>query len=181
MGHAERVPDRPTSPVRRLVVLRHARAEPAAVTDAERALTSQGRADARAAGAWLAGRTSEPDVALVSAATRARETWEALAEGAGWSTPATHDDGLYAAGPDTALDLVRTVDDAAAVVVLVGHNPTMGHLAQLLGDGEGEPSAEEAMAGGFPTCAAALLAHDGPWAALAPGAARVEDFHVGRA
>ncbi len=180
MRHAEGVPDHAPSPRRRLVVLRHARAEATAPSDAERALTPQGRDDARALGGWLAGCTDPPDVALVSAAVRARQTWEALADGAGWAAAPTHDEGLYAADPDTALDLVRAVDDSAAVVVLVGHNPTMGYLAQLLGDGEGDPAAEAQMTAGFPTAAAAVLAHDGSWSDLTAGGSRVEAFHVGR-
>ena len=42
----------------RLVVVRHAKAEPYGPTDFERELAARGRADAAAAGAWLAAQLS---------------------------------------------------------------------------------------------------------------------------
>lgn len=173
--------DRP----RRLVVLRHAQAASTAPTDAERPLTDRGRADAQAAGAWLAGLGVEVGAAggaaLVSSALRTRQTYDALATGAGWAGGATYDAGLYSAGPDTALDLVRATDDATTTLVLVGHNPTVAYLAQLLDDGDGDEEATTALVGtGYPTCAAAVFGVGGSWSDLAPGTARLEAFHVGR-
>ena len=98
-----------------LVVIRHAKAEQTGANDYERDLTGRGRADATAAGAWLAGAGVVPDQALVSAAPRAAQTWEALASGADWSLEADLDRGLYAAGPDTALDVLRPWTRTAVV------------------------------------------------------------------
>jgi phosphohistidine phosphatase len=165
---------------RRLVVVRHSKAEQSGETDHARRLIDRGRSDAEAAGRWLAGEDVVPDHALVSAAPRARETWEALAAGAGWSVEPNLDEGLYSAGPDTALDLIRGVPADAAVLVVVGHNPTMAHLAQLLDDGGGDPEASKAMASGFPTSAVAVFEYDGAWADLDLTSARLVAFHVGR-
>ena len=165
-------------PHRTLVVIRHAKAEQVAASDYERELTDQGRADSAAIGAWLAGVGVVPDRALVSAAPRAEQTWEALADGAGWSVSPDLDRGLYTAGPDTALDLVRAVDDSSHALVVVGHNPTIASLARLLDDGDGDVEAGNAMAIGFPTSAAAVFAVDGSWAGLE--SARLTGFHVGR-
>jgi phosphohistidine phosphatase len=164
---------------RRLVVVRHAKAEQSGGTDHARQLIDRGRADAEAAGQWLASQGVVPDHALVSAAPRARETWEALASGAGWSVEPDLDEGLYSAGPDTALDLLRRTPPDARVVVVVGHNPTMAHVAQLLDDGEGDPAASNAMVSGFPTSAVAVFEYDGAWADLDLTSARLA-FHVGR-
>lgn len=161
--------------------MRHAKAEPAGATDAERELAPSGLADAAAAGEWLRGRGLVPDCAVVSAATRTRQTWSALAQAADWAVEPTFDRGLYAAGPDTALDLLRDLDDACSTVVLLGHNPTMASLAQLLDDGEGDVEAGNAMAVGFPTAALALFDVHGAWADLGAGAATVTGFHVARA
>lgn len=162
-----------------LVVIRHAKAEQTGANDFERELTGRGRADATAAGAWLAGVGVAPDQALVSAAPRAAQTWEALAAGADWSVEADLDRGLYTAGPDTALDVLRALDEDSRCAVIVGHNPTMEMLAQLLDDGEGDAEAGERMAGGFPTSALAVFELDGTWAELE--SARLTGFHVGRA
>ena len=165
---------------RRIVVIRHAKAEQAGPTDFDRELAPRGRGDAAAVGAWLAEQGLVPDHALVSAAVRTRQTWEAIAQSAGWDLEAELDRGLYAAGPETALDILRTTPAEARTLVFVGHNPTVAYLAQMLDDGEGDPAATAEMAVGYPTGAAAVLAHAGEWADLEMGAARVLAFHVGR-
>ena len=161
-----------------LVVIRHAKAEQVAASDFERELTERGRSDAAAAGKWLAAVGVQPDHALVSAARRAVQTWDAVAGGAGWSLGAELDPGLYSAGPDTALDLVRALDETTDSVVLVGHNPTMAVLAQLLDDGEGDVEAGNGMAAGFPAGAVAVFEVAGAWADLED--ARLTGFHAGR-
>lgn len=167
------------APQHTLVVVRHAKAEATAPSDYERGLTEGGRSDAAAAGEWLAGAGVRPDRALVSAAPRAAQTWESLAAGAGWTLAPDLDRGLYTAGPDTALDLLHAVDEEAGCVVILGHNPTMASLAQLLDDGEGDAGAANRMVVGFPTCAVAVFEVGSPWADL--GSARLTAFHVGRA
>ena len=165
---------------RRLVVMRHAKAEQGGRTDFERVLTDRGHADAAEAGAWLARQGFTPDHALVSAAARTQETWTSLAEGAGWSLEPEYDRGLYSAEPATAMDLISLVDDAVGSLVVIGHNPTMAYLAQLLGDGDGDPALEGELLAGFPTSATAVFAYDGAWADLAEGSARLVGYHVGR-
>ena len=161
-------------------MVRHAKAEQSAETDHARRLLDRGRADAKAAGRWLAGLGVAPDHALVSAAPRAVETWTALASGAGWDLQPAVDEGLYTAGADTALDLLRGAPADARVVVVVGHNPTMAQVAQLLDDGGGDPEALTAMMSGFPTSAVAVFEYDGAWADLDLTSARLVAFHVGR-
>ena len=70
---------------RRLVILRHAKAEPFAQTDLARQLTARGRASAHDVGRHLQEAGFVPDVALVSTAVRTRETWAEVAEGCGAS------------------------------------------------------------------------------------------------
>lgn len=162
--------------------MRHAKAEQDGATDAERRLAERGEADAHAAGAWLAAQGVEPDLALVSAAVRTQQTWEAVAAGAGWDADlATYDETLYAAGPETALDVVRGVDDAVRTLVVVGHNPTMAYVAQLLDDGEGDDDASSEMATGYPTSAMTVFEVEGDWSDLDEAGGRVLAFHVGRA
>ncbi|MCY7394681.1 MAG: histidine phosphatase family protein [Nocardioides sp.] len=166
---------------RTLVIMRHAKAEQSGPTDAERLLASRGLADATVAGAWLAGQGITPDAALVSAATRTQMTWDAVCEAAGWDVEAVLDEGLYDAGPETALDLVRAVGPAVTTLLLIGHNPTVSYLAQLLDDGEGDDDASTRMTIGFPTCALAVLTFEGDWAELDEASASVVSFRVGRA
>ncbi|MEO7627185.1 MAG: histidine phosphatase family protein [Nocardioides sp.] len=166
---------------RLLVVMRHATAESWGESDDLRRLTEHGLADAAAAGAWLADLGFMPDHALVSSATRTQETWAALSGAAGWGLDPEFDDGLYSAGPDTALDLIRATPAEARSLVVIGHNPTIAYLAQMLDDGEGDPAATADMAGGYPACALTVLRFDGDWSDLDMASAAVAAFHVGRA
>ncbi|GAB2862080.1 SixA phosphatase family protein [Nocardioides pacificus] len=165
---------------RRLVLMRHAQAESHADSDAARDLTAGGRKDAAQAAAWLTEQGFAPDHALVSAATRTRSTWTELVAGTGWTIDPDVDRGLYSAGPETALDLVRLAPATARSLIVVGHNPTIAYLAQLLDDGEGDQQAGAAMAAGYPTAALATFEYDGEWGDLAFGSARLVAFHVGR-
>ena len=167
---------------RRLVLVRHAKAEQDGNTDAERALAEKGHDDAEEGGAWLSSSGYAPDHALVSSARRALETWEALSAGGGWEVDADASHTLYAAEPETVLDLIREVPDEARSVMVVGHNPTMAYVANMLDDGNGdEAAATELTTRGFPTCSLAVFEYDGDWAALDVTSARLVAFHVGRA
>lgn len=165
---------------RRLVVVRHARAEPFAASDVERVLTSRGRDDATALGGWLAAQGIVPGVAYVSYAARTRETWQAVADAAGWGIEPQIDGNLYGTDEDGVLELVHATPTDVETVVVIGHNPTMGTLAQLLDDGEG-PATGAIATEGFPTSAAAVFAVDGAWDEVEPMAGRLVAFHVGRA
>jgi phosphohistidine phosphatase len=168
---------------RRLVVMRHAKAEHSASTDHARALAERGMGDAKAAGRWMSDHGLEPDAALVSDALRTQQTWQQVAGGAGWDEGIVlFSDALYAAGTDTAFDLLREVGDDVRTLVVIGHNPTMGSLAELVDDGEGDDEATTAMlTRGFPTSAVAVFTVEGAWSDLGPGTARLDAFHVGAA
>ena len=165
---------------RALAIMRHSKAEPSAATDEERVLTARGESDARAAGEWLAGQDVVLDSVLVSSAARVVGTWEHVAQGAGLDLEPVVESALYAAGPESALDLIRLTDEAATGLLVVGHNPTMASLAQMLDDGDGDPDALEALISGFPTSAVAVFDVRGSWADLEPGGARLRSCHVGR-
>jgi phosphohistidine phosphatase len=166
--------------VKTLVVMRHAKAEQSGASDFERQLTDRGLVDATEAGEWLANRGVEPDQALVSAAVRTQQTWEAVNEAGGWDLEATPEDALYEAGTESALDLVRGTEEVIRTLVVVGHNPTMASLAALLDDGEGDADAGNDVALGFPTAALAVFEYDGEWRDLDEASASVVAFHVGR-
>jgi phosphohistidine phosphatase len=160
--------------------MRHAKAQQYATSDHERGLEARGRRDAADAGAWLALHEIDCDYALVSDAARAVATWEAVADAADWDVEPDVDASLYDAGPETALDVLRSLPDDATNVLLLGHNPTIAYLAQLLDDGDGDQDAISEMGEGYPTSALTVFSYDGDWADLEMGSARVTDFHVGR-
>ncbi len=152
-----------------LVLLRHAKAEPARADDHARVLAPQGRRDAAAAGRWFVATGISPDLVVVSTAERARQTWA----GVGIS-PAVYDERLYLATEDELLDVVRETQEDVQTLVLVGHNPGLEELVRALDD---SPSARDRTNRGLSTCAVALLTVDG-WADL--GGAVLEELVVPR-
>jgi len=161
--------------------MRHAKAEPVAASDHARRLALRGIRDAAEAGRWARAEGLLPDHAFVSTAARAHETWTAFREGAGLDLEPELEAGLYSAGPDAALAVLRSAPGHASTVMIVGHNPTMAHLVHLLDDGSAEPAAFAEISTGFPTSAIAVLEVASEWAQLEVAAARIAGFHVGRA
>jgi phosphohistidine phosphatase len=161
-------------------VVRHAKAEAVAASDHARRLTDRGTRDAAEAGRWARSAGIRPDHAFVSTAARAHATWSALSAAAGFEIEPELDSGLYSAGPDSAIELLRTAPEAARTVMIVGHNPTMAHLVHLLDDGSADPEAFAEISAGFPTCAIAVLDVSGRWSDLDLASARITGFHVGR-
>lgn len=161
---------------RRLVVMRHAKAEPYASTDHARRLTDRGRAEARAAGTRLRELGLVPDHAIVSTAERTRMTWCEIAEATGSDVGPQMDAAAYSGGVDVVLETIQTAPEQARVLLFVGHNPTAAYLCHLLDDGEGDPDAVSGMLHGFPTGAMVVFEVGGPWADLGAESARVVDF-----
>ena len=129
MRHTGRV----TNTERTLILLRHAKSDwTEFVVDIDRPLAERGRGQAPLAGRWLAARTGPVDLAIVSPAQRARETWELVSAELATAPPARFDDSVYAASADRLLDVVREVPEDVRTVILVGHNPGMEVLASHL-------------------------------------------------
>ncbi|HJQ04173.1 MAG TPA: histidine phosphatase family protein [Nocardioides sp.] len=166
--------------MRTLVVIRHAKAEQYAASDFERELTDRGRADAAEAGRWLASEGVVPGAAYVSPAARTRGTWAAIAEAAGWDLTPTYDRGLYGTDEEGVLELVQLTDEAVDTVVVIGHNPTIEMVVQMLDDGEGPADVAESLAIGYPTSAVTVFDVDVPWPEVGQMTARPRAFHVGR-
>ncbi len=165
---------------RTLVVVRHAKAEPYAETDHARRLTDRGRADAAAAGRFLAASGISPTHALVSEATRTQETWAELRGSLGEGIAEDVSPAYYAASEGDVLEGLRMLPPEAKCAVFVGHNPTAAHLARLLVDGEGDPEVMRGLLEGFPPAAVAVLELPGDWSELTEAGARLTGFHVGR-
>ncbi|MDT0388938.1 MULTISPECIES: SixA phosphatase family protein [Streptomyces] len=170
-----------TGPLRRLVVLRHAKsAWPVDVADHERPLTPRGRRDAPAAGRALAEADCLPDLALCSTAVRARRTWELAAAEWGTPPPVRHDRRLYAAGPAGLLTVVREVPAEVETLLLIGHNPGLEELVLALA-GDGLDDTLERVRTKFPTSAIAVLSWRGTtWRDLGPGTALLTSVTVPR-
>jgi phosphohistidine phosphatase len=163
--------------MRRLMLLRHAkteRAEPGE-RDRDRKLMKRGGSDAPVIGAYMAQHNFVPDLALVSAATRAQETWALVAPCFAKAPRMVTEERIYNANPAQLFDVIRETR-AAKALLLVGHNPSFHDLArQLIASGEME--AREQLSEGLAT--SGLVVIDLPiddWSLLHPQAGRLVRF-----
>ena len=167
---------------RYLVLLRHAKsAWPHGVPDHERPLAGKGRRNAQAAGEWFVAEGPRPQLVLCSDATRARHTWEIVGAALPGDPPTLRvEPSLYGADPLDVLDLLHAVSDPVQVVVVVGHQPTLGATALLLAGSGSDPGSLDRIRIKYPTNGVAVLRFRSRWAGLGPGGAVLETFAVPR-
>jgi phosphohistidine phosphatase len=154
-----------TTAVRRLVLLRHAKAEPGGtVPDVLRPLALKGRSQASAVGRSLAAAEVLPEVVLCSDAVRTRQTWDLVRPGLGDVEPeVTVTADLYTADVAQVLALVAAVDDRVRTVLVVGHEPIMSSVAEHLAGADSDSAALRQVQVGVPTASYSVVESDVPW------------------
>jgi phosphohistidine phosphatase len=164
--------------MRRLMLLRHAKTERAdpGDRDRDRKLMKRGRSDASMIGAYMARHGLVPDLALVSPAVRAQETWRLAAAAFAPAPPMLSNDRIYNADTAKLLGVVGEARKEAHILIVVGHNPGLHDLAVLL-IASGEVKARERIREKLPT--SGLVVIDMPlddWSLVHAQAGRLERF-----
>jgi phosphohistidine phosphatase len=140
--------------VHRLLLIRHAKTEPGDV-DRVRQLTDRGRRDAAAIGEWLMAQDVAPDLAVVSPATRARQTWDIAAETMPGAPPTQIDHAIYSNNVRDIVAIARGIDESVSSAAIVGHNPSIEEFtARFSGSSYGH----------VPTGTVVVFDLDGTWA-----------------
>ncbi|MEU1628943.1 histidine phosphatase family protein [Streptomyces sp. NPDC020096] len=161
---------------RRIILLRHAKADWPDVPDRDRPLAERGRKEAPAAGVWLAGTRIMPDLTLCSPVVRTRETWKLAAHELPQRPKTVYEERLYEASLGELIAVINETPDEVADLLLVGHNPGMHALADALaGTVEGDALVRMTRTG-FPTSAVAVLTFSGSWKSVEHGVARLTEF-----
>lgn len=161
---------------RRIVLFRHAKADWPQVADHERPLADRGRKDAAEAGRRLTDSGVAFDLALCSTATRTRDTWKLAVQEFPHRPKTVYEERIYEASPGELIAVLNETPDDVQNAVLVGHNPGVQGLADILA-GTAEGDARRRMSErGFPAAAFAVLSFSGPWKALEPGVATLVDY-----
>ena len=97
---------------------------------------------------------------LVSAATRTRQTWDAVHDALG-DVEVRVEPALYNASAQILRRFVEQAGDNAGCLLVLAHNPGIHQLAfEYLTESAASPSILDRMAGGFPTGAVALFEVD---------------------
>jgi phosphohistidine phosphatase len=117
-----------------LLLMRHAKASPTqpGVSDFDRPLLDEGIDAGERIGKFLKHEMLTVDAALSSPALRARQTIDAVLKTAGLSLNIHADQRLYEGGSGRLLEALSEVDENLHSVLLVGHNPVLEELVQLL-------------------------------------------------
>jgi len=175
--------DSPTTEIdflamRRLLLLRHAKSDWTGIglKDQDRGLASRGRDSAPRIGAYMAHHALIPDLVLSSTATRARDTWSLVAEAFRKPPPVSYEERLYETAPKAILDVIQSIRANVHVLLVVGHNPGLRDLAELL-IASGDVDARQRLLEKFPTAGLAVIdfAVD-DWAKLHPKSGRLDRF-----
>jgi phosphohistidine phosphatase len=111
-----------------LYILRHAEAEPEARTDAERALTSKGRDQAKAIGRFCCDQEISPALILTSPLVRAHQTAKLVCKELGEKTKLETVEFLSAGmTPETAFAHLNKFTEPGPLM-LVGHEPDLSEF-----------------------------------------------------
>lgn len=162
---------------KRIYLLRHGEASNAANTDKARPLTDQGKSDTIALGKYLCSKKYEPELCMVSTATRTQQSFENICANAKIDK-VQHKDEIYSASRGQLFSMLQDIDDTVSSVLLIGHNPAIYELAAMLA-ANGADNFMSRLSMGHPP--ASFCAFDAPcekWADLDPDACSIIDHAV---
>ena len=161
---------------RRIALFRHAKADWPQVSDHERPLAERGRKDAAVAGRRLTDSGLGFDLALCSTATRTRETWKLAVHELDHRPKTVYEERVYEASPGQLIALLNEGPVDVGTLILIGHNPGVHGLAEILAGSADEDARDRMNRRGFPAAAFAVLSFEGSWKGLEPGVARLTDY-----
>ncbi len=167
-----------TPATRRIHLLRHAKSswDDATLGDHDRPLAPRGiKASARLA-RWISRSDVRPELVLCSSALRTRETLTGIEEALG-SPRVVVADSLYAASAGALAHRLRRLPSQLSEVLLVGHNPGLADLCQLLAQQSPE---KEQLAEKLPTGALVTLETHLDWADLVSECATITNLVLPR-
>jgi phosphohistidine phosphatase len=137
-----------------LYLVRHAKSswDDPSLADRDRPLSQRGLNSAPDMGRRLAEQGHKPDLVISSPATRALTTAKKIAKEIDCDiSKIITDESLYFSGTRSVVNMLEGLDDAYEKVMIVGHNPAMTSLLNILCDSPVD---------NMPTCAIAVLGFD---------------------
>jgi phosphohistidine phosphatase len=121
--------------VKRLTLMRHANAQwkDPQISDFDRPLNRRGISEAEAMSRRLIELKLIPTIVLASSARRAQQTADIVARELGVAPRNTRtDESLYLAAAEDILRVIQTTGPRIPHLMIVGHNPGISELANLL-------------------------------------------------
>ncbi len=117
-----------------LLILRHAKSswKDYSLSDHDRPLNKRGKRAAPRMGELLRDQGLTPDLIISSTARRARDTVARVTPAAGFDGEIIWDSSLYGGGVHAYTWAIRHAPDAVNSVMVVGHNPDLEELVEVL-------------------------------------------------
>lgn len=134
-----------------LYLVRHAKSSwsDPSLSDRDRPLNKRGRRSAPDMGRRLAAQDHLPELIISSPARRAFSTARKIAKKLGYDrSEIMTDESLYFSGTGSMMELLENLDDDYQKVMIVGHNPAMTSLMNILSGSSID---------NMPTCAVAVI------------------------
>ena len=165
--------------MRRLMLLRHAKSDwPDGVDDHERPLAKRGRKACSLMGRYMADQALVPDLAVVSTARRARETWRLVNPAFVRDIVRLDEPRIYEASASAILDMIGETEPGVRTLLVVGHNPGMHDLALKL-IGEANQSDLSRLRRKYPTAGLVVIDFKiRQWSEASEGLGRLERFET---
>jgi phosphohistidine phosphatase len=117
-----------------LLIMRHAKSswkEPDQ-KDEKRPLSKKGKKQAAQMGSLLKNENILPDMIISSSVNRAEQTTKLVVENSNYQGEVLYLDRLFMAEVDVIYDVLKLLPDQADCVLLIGHNPGLEGLLQIL-------------------------------------------------
>lgn len=166
--------------MKRLLLLRHGKAEGTASDDRIRALIPRGRTDSARMGRFLREDAYIPDLILCSDSTRTRQTLDALLPELHAKPDVKYLADLYLAEPELILAHARKANDKIQSLMFIGHNPGLEQCALALVSVPLEKKPRklyDVMDEKFATCALAVIDFEVErWRDVTPGRGDLDAF-----
>ncbi len=125
--------------MKNLLLMRHAKSsfKEGEMPDFERPLSKRGEKDAPRMGKLLKDKNLVPDLIIASTAVRASRTAELVADKSGYKGEILYVQSLYLGEPEAYLEALRDLKEDSndlQTVLVIGHNPGLESLLQMLTD-----------------------------------------------
>jgi len=160
---------------RKLYLLRHGKSDwETDVDDFHRPLKNRGKRGAQKIGLWLAQHKQVPDYVICSSAVRAFTTAEKACKVAGFDYRRIDcQESAYMASPDELIDIIRSVSADVERLLLVGHNPGLEQLLELLAKQQVKIPDDGKV---LPTSAMAIVNIEAEWENISANQAQLVDI-----
>ena len=122
--------------IKTLYLIRNAKSDwnDIGASDFERGITKKGKKDIQTMSSYLMLKNISPDIILSSCALRAQETADIISQNLEYKGKIEYLQELYYTPTATLLDILYMQDSSTNMVFVVGHNPQLTDMANLLID-----------------------------------------------